>query len=159
AGGRVGAVAGARRSRREDLFAMNLGFVGFGSMGSGIVRRLLAAGHAVCGYNRTKSKAESLLAAGLGWRDSPREVAADSDVVFTMVTNVAALRAVTEGPDGILAGLGPGKVYVDMSTVSPAASRELAVRVRELGADMLDAPVSGSISTLESGQLSIMVGG
>jgi 3-hydroxyisobutyrate dehydrogenase-like beta-hydroxyacid dehydrogenase len=138
---------------------VKLGFVGLGAMGSGVVRRLLAAGHPVCGYNRTRARAEPLFADGLEWRDSPREVAADSDVVFTMVTNAAALGAVTGGQEGILSGLGPGKVYVDMSTVSPAVSRELAGRVRELGAEMLDAPVSGSLSTLESGQLSIIVGG
>jgi 3-hydroxyisobutyrate dehydrogenase-like beta-hydroxyacid dehydrogenase len=91
--------------------------------------------------------------------DSPREVAERAGVVLTMVTNTKALEAVTSGPDGILAGLRPGKVYVDMSTVTPAASRALAARVRELGADMLDAPVSGSLSTLEEGKLSIMVGG
>jgi 3-hydroxyisobutyrate dehydrogenase-like beta-hydroxyacid dehydrogenase len=76
-----------------------------------------------------------------------------------MVTNTAALKAVTEGPDGILAGLGAGKIYVDMSTVSPAASRDLAARVSAKGAHMLDAPVSGSVITLEEGKLSIMVGG
>jgi len=138
---------------------MKLGFVGLGAMGSGMVRRLLAADHTVYGYNRTPAKAEPLIELGLQWRDSPREVAAEADVVFTMVTNVKALQAVTEGTEGILAGLAPGKVYVDMSTVSPTASRELAARVSELGAAMLDAPVSGSLSTLEAGQLSIMVGG
>jgi 3-hydroxyisobutyrate dehydrogenase-like beta-hydroxyacid dehydrogenase len=76
-----------------------------------------------------------------------------------MVTNTTALAAVTEGPDGILAGLGPGKVYIDMSTVSPSASRELSERVRERGAVMLDAPVSGSVITLEQGKLSVIVGG
>ncbi|TMM25059.1 MAG: NAD(P)-dependent oxidoreductase [Actinobacteria bacterium] len=138
---------------------MKLGFVGLGAMGSGMVRRLLAADHTVYGYNRTRAKAEPLIELGLQWRASPREVAAEADVVFTMVTNVKALQAVTEGTEGILAGLAPGKVYVDMSTVSPTASRELAARVSELGAAMLDAPVSGSLSTLEAGQLSIMVGG
>ena len=138
---------------------MKLGFVGLGAMGSGMVRRLLAADHTVYGYNRTPAKAEPLIELGLQWRASPREVAAEADVVFTMVTNVKALQAVTEGTEGILAGLAPGKVYVDMSTVSPTASRELAARVSELGAAMLDAPVSGSLSTLEAGQLSIMVGG
>ncbi len=136
-----------------------LGFVGLGVMGGGIARRLLDAGHEVAGYNRTKGKAESLIEAGLVWCDSPRELAERSDVVLSMVTNVAALRAVAEGTDGIIAGLGPGKVYVDMSTVSPAASRELAARVREAGAEMLDAPVSGSVATLEQGKLSVMVGG
>ena len=136
-----------------------VGFVGLGVMGSGIARRLLDAGHELAGWNRTKEKAAPLVEAGMTWCDSPREVADRSGVVFTMVTNVAALEAVTGGPDGIVAGLGPGKVYVDMSTVSPAASRELAERVRAAGAEMLDAPVSGSVATLEQGKLSVMVGG
>lgn len=137
----------------------NLGFVGLGVMGSRMVKRLLDAGHAVSGYNRTKSKAEWLLNTGMKWSDTPRAAAAGADVIFTMVTNTAALQAVTGGPDGLLAGLGPGKIYVDMSTVSPAASRELAARVKAKGAEMLDAPVSGSVSTLEEGKLSFMVGG
>jgi 3-hydroxyisobutyrate dehydrogenase-like beta-hydroxyacid dehydrogenase len=95
----------------------------------------------------------------MSWCDRPREVAERSDVVFSMVTNGAALEAITDGPDGLLAGLGPGKVYADISTVSPSASRALAKRVRETGAEMLDAPVSGSVATLERGKLSVMVGG
>jgi 3-hydroxyisobutyrate dehydrogenase-like beta-hydroxyacid dehydrogenase len=136
-----------------------VGFVGLGVMGGGIARRLLAAGHTVHGYNRTREKAAPLVELGLVLEATPREVAAAADVVFSMVTNVAALRAVAEGDDGILAGLGPGKVWVDMSTAAPAVSRELAGQVRALGADMLDAPVSGSVSTLEEGRLSVMVGG
>ncbi len=136
-----------------------VGFVGLGVMGGRIARRLLAAGHRVTGYNRTREKARWLVEAGMAWADSPRAVAEASEVTFSMVTDTDALRAVAEGPQGLLAGLGPGKVYVDMSTVSPAASRELAARVRERGARMLDAPVSGSVATLEAGQLSIMVGG
>jgi 3-hydroxyisobutyrate dehydrogenase-like beta-hydroxyacid dehydrogenase len=136
-----------------------VGFVGLGVMGGGIARRLLDTGHDLAGWNRTQEKATSLVEAGLVWCDSPREVAERSDVVFSMVTNVAALEAITDGPDGILAGLSPGKVYVDMSTVSPAASRALAERVRATGAEMLDAPVSGSVATLEQGKLSVMVGG
>ncbi len=137
----------------------SLGFVGLGVMGGGVARRLLAAGHEVHGYNRTREKAVPLVEQGLLLEDTPREVAAAADVVFSMVTNVAALHAVAEGPDGILAGLGPGKVWVDMSTAAPAVSRELAERARSIGADMLDAPVSGSVSTLEEGRLSVMVGG
>jgi 3-hydroxyisobutyrate dehydrogenase-like beta-hydroxyacid dehydrogenase len=133
--------------------------VGLGVMGGGVARRLLDAGHDVTVWNRTREKAQPLLEGGAKWADSPREVAERVEAVFTMVTNTEAVRAVTEGPDGILAGLGEGKVYVDMSTQSPAASRELAGRVRELGARMLDAPVSGSVITLEQGKLSIMVGG
>jgi len=136
-----------------------LGYVGLGTMGGRVVRRLLDAGHRVTGYNRTRSKAEWLLEAGMAWADSPREVAEAADVTFSMVTNTAALRAVFDEPDGVLASLGPGKLYVDMSTVSPAESRELADRVAERGARMLDAPVSGSVVTLEEGRLSIMVGG
>ena len=136
-----------------------LGYVGLGVMGGGIARRLLAAGHMVTGWNRTKAKAEPLVAEGLRWADSPREVAEQSEVVFTMVTNTAAVQAVTDGPDGVLAGLRPGTVYVDMSTASPANSRALAARVAEAGAAMLDAPVSGSVITLEQGKLSVMVGG
>ncbi len=137
----------------------NLGFVGLGVMGSRMVKRLLDAGHAVTGYNRTKSKAQWLIDAGMKWGDSPRAVAQTADVTLSMVTNTAALHAVADGPDGVLAGLSAGKVYVDMSTVSPAASRELAARVAAQGAAMLDAPVSGSVITLEEGKLSLMVGG
>jgi 3-hydroxyisobutyrate dehydrogenase-like beta-hydroxyacid dehydrogenase len=136
-----------------------LGFVGLGVMGGGVARRLLAAGHEVHGWNRTREKADALADEGLVLEDSPRDVAATAEVVFSMVTNVPALRAVAEGPDGIIAGLGPGKIWVDMTTAAPAVSRELAERVRETGADMVDAPVSGSVSTLEEGKLSIMVGG
>jgi len=136
-----------------------LGYVGLGVMGGGIVRRLLDAGHAVTVWNRTAEKAEPLLEHGAQWRESPREVAEQSEVVFTMVTNTAAVQAVCQGAEGILAGLGPGKVYVDMSTASPANTRALAAEVRERGAEMLDAPVSGSVITLEQGKLSIMVGG
>ncbi len=136
-----------------------LGFVGLGVMGGGVARRLLAAGHELRGWNRTPEKAAPLVAEGLVLEESPRAVAEQADVVFTMVTNVPALRAVAEGEDGIIAGLGPGKVWVDMTTAAPAVCRELAERVRETGADMVDAPVSGSVSTLEEGRLSIMVGG
>src|SRR4029078_6561121 len=98
-------------------------FVGLGTMGGGVVRRLLAVGHAVTVWNRTREKAEALLEPGARWADSPRSVAERSDIVFTMVTNTAAVQAVTEGPDGILAGLGAGQVYDDLSTASPADTR------------------------------------
>jgi 3-hydroxyisobutyrate dehydrogenase-like beta-hydroxyacid dehydrogenase len=137
----------------------SLGFVGLGVMGSRMVKRLLDAGHSVTGYNRTKSKAQWLLEAGMKWADTPRAVAEAGEITFSMVTNTEALEAVTGGADGILAGLGAGKIYIDMSTVSPAASREIAQRVKSKGAQMLDAPVSGSVITLEEGKLSIMAGG
>jgi len=137
----------------------NLGFIGLGVMGGQMVDRLLAKGHAVTGYNRTRSKAQWLIERGMKWADSPRAVCAVSDVVFCMVTNSAALEAVAEGPDGMLAGLVKGKILIDMSTVSPAYSRSLAGKVRQKGADMVDAPVSGSVVTLQQGKLSVMVGG
>jgi 3-hydroxyisobutyrate dehydrogenase-like beta-hydroxyacid dehydrogenase len=128
-------------------------------MGSRMARRLLFAGHTVTGYNRTKAKAEWLLDAGMKWGENPREVAMAAEITLSMVSDTRALQAVTEGADGILAGLSAGKIYVDMSTVSPAASRQLAKHAEAKGAQMLDAPVSGSVSTLEEGKLSIMVGG
>ena len=137
----------------------NLGFIGLGVMGSGMVDRLLGKGHTVTGYNRTRSKADWLIQKGMKWGDSPRAVAAAADVILSMVTNSAALQAIAEGPDGILTSLGPGKVLIDMSTVSPAFSRTIAEKVRAKGADMLDAPVSGSVVTLQEGRLSVMVGG
>jgi 3-hydroxyisobutyrate dehydrogenase-like beta-hydroxyacid dehydrogenase len=137
----------------------NLGFVGLGVMGSQMVSRLLDKGHTVTGYNRTRAKAQWLIDKGMKWADSPRSVATASDVTFAMVTNAAAIAAVTDGPDGIIAGLGPGKLFIDMSTVSPEVSRATAARVRAKGADMVDAPVSGSVITLQQGKLSVMVGG
>jgi 3-hydroxyisobutyrate dehydrogenase-like beta-hydroxyacid dehydrogenase len=136
-----------------------VGYIGLGVMGGGVAKRLLDAGHTVTGWNRTREKAQWLVDAGMLWGESPRAVAEHSEVVFTMVTNTAAVQAVTDGPDGILSGLAPGKVYVDMSTASPANTRALAGRVGALGADMLDAPVSGSVITLEQGKLTVIVGG
>ncbi len=147
-----------RRPKTGNAVA-ELGFVGLGVMGGGIAKRLLDAGNAVTGWNRTKEKAQWLIDTGLRWADTPRGVAEASDVTFTMVTNTAAVQAVTQGVDGILAGLRPDSVYVDMSTASPANSRALAEQVVELGAHMLDAPVSGSVITLEQGKLMVMVGG
>src|SRR6202045_2845422 len=136
-----------------------LGFIGLGVMGSQMVNRLLSKGHTVTGYNRTRSKANWLVEKGMQWADSPRAVASVADFTFAMVTNSAAIAAITEGPDGMLAGLSAGKIFLDMSTVSPTVSRALAVKVRERGADMVDCPVSGSVITLQEGKLSVMVGG
>jgi 3-hydroxyisobutyrate dehydrogenase-like beta-hydroxyacid dehydrogenase len=136
-----------------------LGYVGLGVMGRSVVRRLLAAGHEVTVWNRTRDKAEPLLDNGARWADSPREAAERTEIVFTMVTNTAAVRAVTEGRDGILAGLSPGKLYIDMSTASPANTRALAEQVAAAGAEMLDAPVSGTSITVDQGTASLMVGG
>jgi 3-hydroxyisobutyrate dehydrogenase-like beta-hydroxyacid dehydrogenase len=137
----------------------NLGYVGLGAMGGLMAERLMTKGHTVTGYNRTKAKAQRLIDKGMKWGDSPRAVADAADATFVMVTNSAALEAVANGPDGLLAGLGAGKLLIDMSTVSPAVSRALAARVRNQGSAMVDAPVSGSVVTLQQGKLSVMVGG
>jgi 3-hydroxyisobutyrate dehydrogenase-like beta-hydroxyacid dehydrogenase len=137
----------------------NLGFVGLGAMGGRVVKRLLDAGHSVTGYNRTREKAQWLIDAGMHWGENPRAVAEAADIIFTMVTNTSALEAVIDGPQGIFQGLSTNKIYIDMSTVSPTYSRALAEQVARRGAHMLDVPVSGSVITLEQGNLSLMVGG
>src|SRR5207253_145406 len=161
--------SGVARSRNcepdENLFLIkesavaNLGFIGLGTMGGNIAARLLESGHHVTGYNRTRAKAQWLVDRGMKWANSPRDVATAADVIFTMVTNAEALTSVAEGDSGLLAGLSSGKYCVDMSTVGPDISRRLASNVRERGADMIDAPVSGSVLTVQQGKLSIMVGG
>jgi len=136
-----------------------VGFVGLGAMGAGIAQRVTDAGHPLVVWNRTRSKAEGLLDAGATWGGTPRETAARSDVLFTMLTNTAAVEATADGADGVLAGLRPGTVWCDLSTISPEASVALSARVAETGAHFLDTPVSGSPATLAAGQMSVMVGG
>ena len=136
-----------------------LGFVGLGHMGGNMAARLLAAGYSVSGEAQSRAHAEQLIEQGLQWCDTPQEVAQSVDVVFTSLPDDRVLDEVASGPDGILAGLGAGKTWVDMSTVSPAGSRAMAKRVRAVGASMLDAPVSGSVPQVQSGTLTIMVGG
>jgi 3-hydroxyisobutyrate dehydrogenase-like beta-hydroxyacid dehydrogenase len=136
-----------------------VGIVGLGDMGAGMAERLLAAGHDVFGWNRTRAKAERLAAKGLRVVDSPRAVAQACEFVITMVTDNEALRNVCDGPDGILAGLAAGKIFAEMSTTAPVLVRALAEQVAATGAALLDAPVSGSILTLREGKLLIMVGG
>jgi 3-hydroxyisobutyrate dehydrogenase-like beta-hydroxyacid dehydrogenase len=137
----------------------NLGYIGLGVMGSQMVDRLMNHGHTVTGYNRTRAKAQWLIDKGMKVAETPRGVAEAADVVFSMVTNSSALEHVAHGPDGIVAGISAGKILIDMSTVSPGVSKSLAAKVREKGADMVDAPVSGSVITLQQGKLSVMVGG
>jgi len=121
--------------------------------------RLLAAGYPVSGEAVSRDKAKHLLEKGLSWRDTPRELAEAVEIVVTSIPDDDTLNEVASGPDGILAGLEAGKIWVDMSTVSPRASRKVAERVRATGAVMLDAPVSGSVPQVQSGKLTIMVGG
>jgi 3-hydroxyisobutyrate dehydrogenase-like beta-hydroxyacid dehydrogenase len=137
----------------------NLGFVGLGVMGGLMAQRLLEKGHSLTGYNRTRAKAQPLIDKGMKFAPTPRAVAEAADVVFSSVANSAALTSIAEGPDGILAGLSRGKLFVDMSTVSVATSRALAAKAREKGADMMDAPVSGSVATLKVGRMSLIVAG
>jgi 3-hydroxyisobutyrate dehydrogenase-like beta-hydroxyacid dehydrogenase len=136
-----------------------VGFVGLGSMGSAVVERLLDAGLTVTGWNRTPAKAEPLEKRGMRRAETPAAVAAESDVVLSMVTDTAAVEEVASGSHGILAGLRAGSVWADMSTIAPDASQRLAERVAGAGGSMLDAPVSGSVATLKQGQLAIMAGG
>jgi len=138
---------------------MKIGFVGLGAMGMGIVPRLIAGGHTVTGWNRTRAKAAPLIKLGMHWADSPREVARESEIVFSIVTDATAVRSVALGDQGIIAGLGKGGVYLDMSTIAPDASRAIAADFAKAGLTMLDAPISGSTATLTEGKASIMVGG
>jgi 3-hydroxyisobutyrate dehydrogenase-like beta-hydroxyacid dehydrogenase len=136
-----------------------IGFAGLGAMGAGIARRLNEAGYRVVVWNRTRAKADPLVEGGMDWAETPRELAASVDVLFTMLTNTAAIEATADGPDGVLAGLRSDAVWADMSTIAPDASVALAEQVRAAGAYFLDCPVSGSPATLAAGQMSVMVGG
>src|SRR5262245_4294571 len=138
---------------------MNIGFVGLGAMGSGIVPRLMAAGHAVTGWNRSKEKAESLIKAGRRCATTPRAAAAGADIVFSIVTDAPAVRSVALGTDGIIGGLQAGGIYIDMSTIAPDASRAVSAEFAKQGLAMLDAPISGSPVTLAQGNAAVMVGG
>lgn len=138
---------------------MDIGFIGLGAMGEGMVPRLLTAGHTVTGWNRTSGRAEPLIKQGMRWAESPREVAKQSEIVFSIVTDAAAVRAVALGTDGIIVGLRKGGIYLDMSTIAPESSRAIAAEFDKAGLTMLDAPISGSPITLAQGKASIMVGG
>jgi len=138
---------------------VNIGFVGLGDMGSLIVPRLLAAGHQVYGWNRTRAKAQELIDGGMAWAESPRAAALTADIVFSIVTDGAAVASVATGPDGVISGLRPGGIYIDMSTIAPDVSRAVAAEFAKVGLTMLDAPLSGSPVTVKAGQASVMVGG
>ena len=138
---------------------MKLGFVGLGAMGQLIVPRLMAAGHAVTGWNRSRDKAKPLIDAGMAWADTPRAAAADAEIVFSIVTDAKAVRAVALGADGIIFGLRKGAIYIDMSTIEPDESRAVAAEFAKAGVIMLDGPISGSPVTVRAGNASIMIGG
>jgi len=138
---------------------MNIAFIGLGAMGAGIVPRLMAAGHTVTGWNRSRAKAAPLVKAGMRLADTPRAAASGAEIAFSIVTDAAAVKEVALGPDGIMAGLKPPGIYVDMSTIAPDASRAVAKAFADKGLAMLDAPISGSPVTLAQGNASVMVGG
>ena len=138
---------------------MNIGFVGLGAMGQLIVPRLMAAGHKVTGWNRSRDKATMLVEAGMLWAEDPKALAAHSDIVFSIVTDTKAVREVALGPNGIIAGLKKGGIYIDMSTIEPEESRAIAAEFAKAGSIMLDGPLSGSPVTVVAGNASIMIGG
>jgi 3-hydroxyisobutyrate dehydrogenase-like beta-hydroxyacid dehydrogenase len=138
---------------------VNLGFVGLGAMGALIVPRLMNAGHKVTGWNRSRDKAEALIKAGMGWADTPRAVAEQSDIVFSIVTDAKAVKSVALGPDGVISGLKKGGIYIDMSTIEPDESRAVAAEFAKAGSIMLDGPLSGSPVTVKAGNASVMIGG
>jgi 3-hydroxyisobutyrate dehydrogenase-like beta-hydroxyacid dehydrogenase len=138
---------------------VKIGFLGLGDMGQAIVPRLIAAGHRVAGWNRTKEKAAPLLQIGMVWADTPREAARQSEVVFSIVTDSAAVRSLALGENGVITGLAKGAAYLDMSTIDPDASRAIAAEFAKAGLAMLDAPVSGTTLTVTRGQASLMVAG
>src|ERR1044072_7644243 len=128
-------------------------------MGALIVPRLMAAGHRVTGWNRSRGKAKELIASGMAWANTPREVAVQSEIVFSIVTDGAAVRAVALGEDGVLASIAPAAIYADMSTIAPDVSRGVAAEFAKAGRFMLDSPISGSPVTVKAGNASVMVGG
>jgi 3-hydroxyisobutyrate dehydrogenase-like beta-hydroxyacid dehydrogenase len=139
---------------------MKLGFIGLGAMGALIVPRLIEAGHTVTAWNRSRDKVQAILhLAGLCYAETPRAVAEQSEIVFSIVTDAAAVKAVALGPAGIVSGIKPGGIYIDMSTIDPESSRAVAAEFAKAGAFMLDAPISGSPVTVRAGQASVMVGG
>jgi 3-hydroxyisobutyrate dehydrogenase-like beta-hydroxyacid dehydrogenase len=138
---------------------LKIAFLGLGDMGQAIVPRLISAGHTVTGWNRTKQKAEPLFKLGMLWADTPRDVARESDMVFSIVTDAAAVRALALGENGIITGLRKDAVYLDMSTIDPDASRAIAAEFSKAGLTMLDAPISGTTLTLSHNKASLMVAG
>lgn len=136
-----------------------IGWIGLGNMGTPMAKNLLKAGYAVTVFNRTKSKEEELIRAGAASAGSPAALWQACDVVFTMLSDDAAVKDVYEGPQGLLSSVPAGRLAIDMSTVSPATSRYLAAACAQKGLRFLDAPVSGSVKPAQEGTLVIMVGG
>jgi len=154
---------------REDLFSRELpcyvpamahiGFLGLGDMGQVIIPRLIAAGHEVTGWNRSPGKDQDLKALGMKVGENPASVARNSDFVFSIVTNSAAVKEIALGTDGVIHGISNEAIYLDMSTIEPEVSREVHSAFKSAGKTMVDAPISGSPVTIEQGKASLMVGG
>lgn len=138
---------------------MDVGFVGLGAMGQVIVPRLIAAGHEVTGWNRTRERATPLAELGMRVAETPAAVAAASEITFSIVTDGAAVKEIALGPQGVIEGIRPGGVYVDMGTIAPDVTRFVAAEFKKRGFEMLDAPLSGSPVTVQQGNASLMIGG
>lgn len=138
---------------------MKIGLAGTGRMGSAIARRLLACGHAVTVWNRNAARARPLLDAGATFADSPRALAAQADIVISMLTDEAALDQVYGGTEGLLAGARPRQLFIDMSTVRPAKPQAIGARIAAAGARFLECPVGGSVGPAGEGKLLGFVGG
>jgi 3-hydroxyisobutyrate dehydrogenase/2-hydroxy-3-oxopropionate reductase len=136
-----------------------IGFLGLGRMGMPMAGRVLAAGHELVVWNRSRDRCTSLEAMGAAVAETPRALAADADIMITVVADAAALGAIMDGDNGLVAGLGDGKIVVDMSTIGPDAARAFASRVAATGAEWVDSPVSGSVALAEQGTLTLMIGG
>jgi 3-hydroxyisobutyrate dehydrogenase len=138
---------------------MELGFCGLGGMGTGMALRLLEQGHRLTVWNRTAAKAAPLLARGAAWAETPAAVAARNEIVFSSLFDAAAVRAVYDGPDGLLSGEVAGKLFVETSTVSPDFARTQAAAARAKGAGYLDCPMGGSPGPAQAGKLLGLCGG
>lgn len=134
-------------------------FIGTGLMGLPMAGNIMKAGYGLRVYSRTRSKAQPLVDAGATWADTPADAASGADVVITMVSDTPDVRDVLLGEKGVRAGAASGAIVIDMSTISPRATREMAAQLAEIGVTMLDAPVSGGVKGAIEGTLSIMVGG
>ncbi|MFQ3631388.1 NAD(P)-dependent oxidoreductase [Roseiflexus sp.] len=136
-----------------------LGFIGLGRMGQTMAGRLLAAGFPLTVHNRTRSRADALVSAGATWADTPADVAARSDIIFTILTDEPAVETVYRGQQGLLAAPVPGRLFIEMSTIRTATILALAEAIEQRGAHLLDAPVSGTVAPAREGQLLVLVGG
>lgn len=138
---------------------MNVAFIGLGTMGMPMALNLLAAGHQLSVHNRSRDRELPLVDAGAQRADSPATAAAAAEIIITCVSDTPDVEAVLLGPEGVIAGGRPGSLVIDMSTISPTATRALAARLAEQQIAMLDAPISGGSEGAQNGTLSIMVGG